>query len=107
MRFEYTVSEFKYDWVDYLSDFDGDDNLNKNDLEQTIRYLTRDELNEDEILFVVDRVGVLRQQPFFNRSWLQIIEEADLDSDGEISYAEFEHVVSRSPDFKRIFHIRL
>ena len=37
----------------------------------------------------------------------QIIEEADLDSDSQISYAEFEHVVSRSPDFIRTFHIRI
>jgi hypothetical protein len=58
MLFEYTVGELQFIRVDYFPDFDGDDNLNKNDLEQAIRYLTRDELNEDEILFIVDRVRV-------------------------------------------------
>ena len=29
----------------------------------------------------------------------QVIEEADLDDDNMLSYIEFEHVISRSPDF--------
>ena len=32
---------------------------------------------------------------------LQVIEEADLDDDGKLSYVEFEHVISRAPDFLR------
>lgn len=27
------------------------------------------------------------------------MQEADLDDDGQLSYAEFEHVISKSPDF--------
>ena len=30
-----------------------------------------------------------------------ILDEADLDDDGALSFAEFEHVVSKSPDFTR------
>lgn len=88
------------------SDFDGDETLNKEDLEQVIRYNTRDELNEEEVAFIVDRVRcrVLLEGMQYPP---QIIEEADLDSDGEIAFAEFEHVVSRSPDFMRTFHIRI
>lgn len=29
----------------------------------------------------------------------QVLEEADLDDDGMLSYIEFEHVISRAPDF--------
>jgi len=29
----------------------------------------------------------------------QIMLEADLDDDQQLSYAEFEHVISKSPDF--------
>ena len=30
---------------------------------------------------------------------LQILEEADLDDDDSLSFAEFEHVISTAPDF--------
>ena len=32
---------------------------------------------------------------------LQILDEADLDDDGKLSYTEFEHVIERAPDFLR------
>eukprot|EP00045_Choanoeca_perplexa_P012158 m.131425 g.131425 ORF g.131425 m.131425 type:complete len:191 (-) comp15910_c0_seq1:29-601(-) len=35
-----------------------------------------------------------------------IMKEADLDGDNKISLSEFQHVVSRSPDFVSNFHIR-
>lgn len=31
----------------------------------------------------------------------QILEESDIDKDGTINLSEFQHVVSRSPDFAR------
>lgn len=37
----------------------------------------------------------------------QVFEEGDLDMDDHLNFAEFEHVVSRSPDFARTFHIRI
>uniref|UniRef100_A0A0K0DHB9 EF-hand domain-containing protein n=1 Tax=Angiostrongylus cantonensis TaxID=6313 RepID=A0A0K0DHB9_ANGCA len=72
-------------------DFDNDDLLGHDDLSKMIRSLTRDELTDEEVEFIIER----------------IIEEADLDGDDRINYAEFEHVVSRSPDFIRTFHIRI
>lgn len=30
-----------------------------------------------------------------------ILDEADLDDDGALSFAEFEHVITKSPDFTR------
>lgn len=30
-----------------------------------------------------------------------ILEEADLDDDGALSFAEFEHIINRSPDFTK------
>jgi calcium and integrin-binding protein 1 len=32
--------------------------------------------------------------------------ESDLDQDNQLSYIEFEHVVSRAPDFTNTFRIR-
>lgn len=74
-----------------IYDFDGDNFLDDLDLQNTLRCLTRNELTEDEIAFIVEKV----------------IEEADLDDDNMLSYIEFEHVISRSPDFLNTFHIRI
>lgn len=30
-----------------------------------------------------------------------ILEEADLDDDGALSFAEFEHIIDKSPDFSK------
>ncbi|KHJ48810.1 EF hand [Trichuris suis] len=61
------------------------------DLEKAIRCMTREELTEEEVEFIISR----------------IMDEADLDMSNFLSYAEFEHVVSRSPDFCRTFHVRI
>lgn len=37
----------------------------------------------------------------------KILEEADLDGDHRLSYVEFEHVISRAPDFINTFRIRI
>uniref|UniRef100_A0A0N5AFM9 EF-hand domain-containing protein n=1 Tax=Syphacia muris TaxID=451379 RepID=A0A0N5AFM9_9BILA len=83
--------QLKLKYAFRIYDFDGDEYLNQSDLSKVIRCLTRDELSDEEIAFITTR----------------IIEESDLDGDEQISYAEFEHVVSRSPDFIRTFHIRI
>ncbi|KAJ8304694.1 hypothetical protein KUTeg_018277 [Tegillarca granosa] len=38
---------------------------------------------------------------------LRVLEETDLDDDGMLSFIEFEHVISRSPDFLNTFHVRI
>ncbi|KAK0428386.1 hypothetical protein QR680_010769 [Steinernema hermaphroditum] len=83
--------QLKLKYAFRIYDYDGDDQLGHDDLSKMIRCLTRDELSDEEVEFIIER----------------IIEEADLDGDEQISYAEFEHVVSRSPDFIRTFHIRI
>ena len=36
-----------------------------------------------------------------------VLEESDMSRCGKLSYAEFEHVVARAPDFVNLFHIRV
>lgn len=36
-----------------------------------------------------------------------IFDEADLDEDRSLSFAEFEHIISKAPDFVTSFRIRL
>ncbi|XP_062575707.1 mesenchyme-specific cell surface glycoprotein-like [Saccostrea cucullata] len=77
------VYAFKIYGTVIFTDFDGDNYLGKEDLQCTLKCLTRNELSEEELNFVVEKV----------------LEETDLDDDGKLSYIEFEHVISRSPDF--------
>ncbi|XP_066995493.1 calcium and integrin-binding family member 2 [Anabrus simplex] len=74
-----------------IYDFDGDQHLGPNDLEQTLRLLTHNELTPEEMLQVCEKV----------------VEESDVDGDGKLSFMEFEHVITRAPDFLSTFHIRI
>lgn len=74
------------------ADFDGDGYLDKADLIRTIECLCgKEELTQNEMQTVADK----------------ILEEADLDGDHRLSYVEFEHVISRAPDFINTFRIRV
>lgn len=57
----------------------------KSDLEQTLNKLTKEELTEEEVSLVCEKV----------------IEEADMDADGKLGYADFEDMISKAPDFLR------
>lgn len=72
-------------------DFDGDQHIGPSDLDQTLRLLTRQELSPEEMAQIVEKV----------------VEEADVDGDGKLSYMEFDHVITRAPDFLSTFHIRI
>ncbi|XP_044751435.1 calcium and integrin-binding protein 1-like [Coccinella septempunctata] len=75
-----------------IFDFDGDDMLGVSDLKNVIeRLIGKNHLNESETQFLIDN----------------ILEEADLDDDGALSFAEFEHIIDRSSDFMSVFRIRL
>ncbi|KAI8774814.1 calcium and integrin-binding family member 2-like [Biomphalaria glabrata] len=83
--------EIKSAYAFKIYDFDGDNFLGRSDLETTLKALTQNSLKTEEVKFVLD----------------QVLEETDLDSDGMLSYIEFEHVISRAPDFLTTFHIRI
>ncbi|XP_034523654.1 calcium and integrin-binding family member 2 isoform X6 [Ailuropoda melanoleuca] len=72
-------------------DFNTDNFICKEDLERTLARLTKSELDEDEVVLVCDKV----------------IEEADLDGDGKLGFADFEDMIAKAPDFLSTFHIRI
>uniref|UniRef100_A0A1B6CPG4 EF-hand domain-containing protein n=1 Tax=Clastoptera arizonana TaxID=38151 RepID=A0A1B6CPG4_9HEMI len=75
-----------------IFDFDGDDMLGVSDLRQIIDRLTGSQrLPEGDIQLLIQN----------------ILDEADLDDDGALSFAEFEYIVDKSPDFANVFRIRL
>ncbi|XP_076004854.1 calcium and integrin-binding family member 3 isoform X1 [Genypterus blacodes] len=74
-----------------IYDFNDDDFLCKSDLEKTLNKLTRNELTEDEVRMVCEKV----------------LDEADMDNDGRLSLEDFQHMIVRAPDFLSTFHIRI
>ncbi|ELT89640.1 hypothetical protein CAPTEDRAFT_187031 [Capitella teleta] len=82
----------KVEYAFRIYDFDGDDLISSDDLKQVIDRLTGDQKLPEEDM----------QQMIEN-----IFGEADLDDDDSLSFAEFEHVISKSPDFVNSFRIRL
>lgn len=54
-------------------------------MEKTLNKLTRNELTEDEVRMVCEKV----------------IDEADLDNDGRLSLEDFQHMIVRAPEFLR------
>ncbi|KAI0213872.1 Calcium and integrin-binding protein 1 [Lamellibrachia satsuma] len=82
----------KVEYAFRIYDFDGDDMINKEDLKKVIKRLTGIQILEPTDM-----------QQLINN----ILEEADLDDDQALSFAEFEHVISKAPDFVNAFRIRL
>lgn len=72
------------------TDFNTDNFICKEDLELTLARLTKSELDEEEVVLVCDKV----------------IEEADLDGDGKLGFADFEDMIAKAPDFLRCCHYR-
>ncbi|XP_014204073.2 calcium and integrin-binding protein 1 [Copidosoma floridanum] len=75
-----------------IFDFDGDDMLGVGDLRQVVDRLTGSQRLSE---------GDMQQLIQF------LLEEADLDDDGALSFAEFEHIIEKSCDFSKTFRINL
>ncbi|GCC28316.1 hypothetical protein chiPu_0006745 [Chiloscyllium punctatum] len=73
-------------------DFNSDNFICQSDLEVMLGKLTGDEeLSHEEVQLVCHK----------------IMEEGDLDGDGKLSFADFEYMITRAPDFMSTFHIRI
>lgn len=75
----------------FQQDFNNDGFVGQSDLLEVLKSLTRNELIPEEHQQIADKV----------------IEEADVDGDGKLNLMEFEHVITRAPDFLSTFHIRI
>uniref|UniRef100_A0A673KML6 Calcium and integrin binding family member 3 n=1 Tax=Sinocyclocheilus rhinocerous TaxID=307959 RepID=A0A673KML6_9TELE len=73
-----------------IYDFNNDDFICKSDLEKTLNKLTRNELTEDEVRMVCEKV----------------IDEADLDNDGRLSLEDFQHMIMRLLVHKELYHFK-
>uniref|UniRef100_A0A8C7YMX7 Calcium and integrin binding 1 (calmyrin) n=1 Tax=Oryzias sinensis TaxID=183150 RepID=A0A8C7YMX7_9TELE len=87
--------EIKSHYAFHIFDFDDDGTLDRQDLKKLINCLTgkadKTSLTPDEMRMLIDN----------------ILEESDIDQDGTVNLSEFQHVISRSPDFVSSFQIVL
>ncbi|XP_032807665.1 calcium and integrin-binding protein 1 [Petromyzon marinus] len=76
-----------------IFDFDDDGTLNSEDLKKLVTCLTGDEnaLSEEDM----------------NQLIQNILVESDIDQDGTVNLSEFQHVITKSPDFSSSFKIVL
>ncbi|XP_034246209.1 calcium and integrin-binding family member 2 [Thrips palmi] len=88
---EHAPRDIKVYYAFKIYDFDNDQFLGPSDLQQTLRLLTQSQLLPEEMTQVCEKV----------------VDECDVDADGRLSYMEFEHVITRAPDFLSTFHIRI
>ncbi|XP_067871691.1 calcium and integrin-binding protein 1-like [Heterodontus francisci] len=87
--------EIKSHYAFRIFDFDDDGTLDKEDLKKLVNCLTGG--TSDTQL----------SEPEMNQLIQNILEESDIDKDGTVNLSEFQHVVSRSPDFVSSFKIVL
>lgn len=87
--------EIKSHYAFRIFDFDDDGTLDCGDLEKLVNCLTGE--TEDT------RLTSEEMRQLINN----ILEESDIDKDGTVNLSEFQHVISRSPDFVSSFKIVL
>ncbi|KAL2093613.1 hypothetical protein ACEWY4_010925 [Coilia grayii] len=87
--------EIKSHYAFRIFDFDDDGTLDQGDLEKLVNCLTGD--TEDTRLTTEEMRQLISN----------ILEESDIDKDGTVNLSEFQHVISRSPDFVSSFKIVL
>ncbi|NWV15310.1 CIB1 protein, partial [Ptilonorhynchus violaceus] len=105
------TSDVKAHYAFRIFDFDDNGTLDRKDLEQLVNCLTgqgeESRLSSAEMEQLIQNVrpvgqGMGAARPQAQSSPLtfpQILDESDIDEDGTINLSEFQHVVSRSPDF--------
>uniref|UniRef100_A0A2P2IB89 Calcium and integrin-binding protein 1-like n=1 Tax=Hirondellea gigas TaxID=1518452 RepID=A0A2P2IB89_9CRUS len=87
-----------------IFDFDGDEYLGRGDLQSVVcRLVGGREASDPSALGPQNRLSVADVDCLVSK----LLEEADLDDDGRLAYAEFDHVMSKAPDFTNSFRIRL
>ncbi|KAF8794525.1 Calcium and integrin-binding family member 2 like protein [Argiope bruennichi] len=75
-----------------IYDFDDDDMFSREDIQELLSRLTcGNELSDEDYAEIIECVFL----------------EADLDTDGYISYPEFEQLITKSPDFIHAFRMRI
>ncbi|XP_042685563.1 calcium and integrin-binding protein 1 isoform X2 [Centrocercus urophasianus] len=89
------TSDIKSHYAFRIFDFNDDGVLDRKDLEELVNCLTGQ--GEEARLSSTEMEQLI----------CNVLEESDIDKDGTINLSEFQHVISRSPDFVSSFKIVL
>ncbi|XP_013404296.1 calcium and integrin-binding protein 1 isoform X3 [Lingula anatina] len=82
----------KVEYAFRIYDFDEDDMISSNDLKEVIDRLTGEQrLGEEDMQQLIDNM----------------FRAIDIDGDKKLSFPEFDHLVSKAPEFTNSFRIRL
>ena len=81
--------QLKASYAFRIFDYNSDARICSDDLEELLIAITGDGLTSEEIKGIIERV----------------MKEVDIDQDGSLSYPEFEHMISRAPDFVNLFRM--
>ncbi|XP_004069773.1 calcium and integrin-binding protein 1-like [Oryzias latipes] len=92
---ESATLEIKSHYAFHIFDFEDDGTLGRQDLKQLVNCLTG---KADKTSLTADEMKQLINN---------ILAESDIDKDGTVNLSEFQHVISRSPDFVSSFKIVL
>ena len=99
--------ELKATYAFRIYDFNNDNVICTEDIRRTVKALTG--WPAMKISFIAseccagDRISDDRLEKIAKH----VIAECDVISDGSLSYAEFEHMIIRSPDFISLFHVTI
>ncbi|XP_013860982.1 calcium and integrin-binding protein 1 [Austrofundulus limnaeus] len=93
--------EIKSHYAFRIFDFDDDGTLGYGDLEKLVNCLTIPEDKQKD----TEETGLTREE--MKQLITNILDESDIDKDGTVNLSEFQHVISRSPDFVSSFKIVL
>ena len=103
----------KTEYAFRVYDFDGDDMIGAEDISRVVDHLLGETEGDDddegqEVDEIVENNSAIGLTPEEKRVVVKtVVDEADLDDDRKLSFAEFEHVISKAPDFMTSFRIRL
>ncbi|XP_033750002.1 calcium and integrin-binding protein 1-like [Pecten maximus] len=92
---EKAPKEIKTQYAFKIYDFDDDDAISREDLGKMVTRLSSSQ--NETVLKDEERDRLVNE----------ILKEADLDNDNLISFSEFQHVISKAPEFESSFRIRL
>uniref|UniRef100_G1NDJ9 EF-hand domain-containing protein n=1 Tax=Meleagris gallopavo TaxID=9103 RepID=G1NDJ9_MELGA len=87
------TSDIKSNYAFRIFDFNDDGVLDRKDLEELVNCLTGQ--GEEARLSSAEMEQLI----------CNVLEESDIDKDGTINLSEFQHVISRSPDFVSTFAV--
>ena len=106
---ERSPRDIKLHYAFNIYDFDGDNFIGVNDIEQVLTFPFNMYLISTYLCIQAARLltqGQLTDEEI-EQVWTKVLEETDIDDDKKLSNNEFTHVINKCPDFLTAFNVRI